>query len=168
MSGFREGYTTVGNAIASYLAGGTLPAEFTELSGAGGLVAYCPVSDEIDLVAGVGNFYQVIPACPFKLVRLFSSVAWLTLVGGTRSVVGQVQMGANAAANDMAVAANTNAAVLTQAVDTLSTFFGSTVTPSPVLDLSTNGLRLKVVSAMTGTSPVCKVRLIGFAGLMPL
>lgn len=124
----------------------------------GSLIALNAISEEMDLVNGAGTFYSMIPACPFYMVRLVSPSAWITVVGGTRSVVGTFQSGSNSAADDYGTAANFNAAFLTQEANTLATLNINTVTPVPVLDLTTNGFRLKVATAMTGTAPVCKAR----------
>lgn len=134
----------------------------------GSLIAVNLISENMDLVGGAGNFYSLIDPCPFYLVRLVSPSGWITSVGGTRSVVGTFQSGSNSAADDYGTAAAFNSAFLTQAANTLATLNINTVTPVPVLDLTTNGFRIKIVTAMTGTVPVCTVRATAIGLLMAI
>lgn len=50
MSGFRDGWTTVGNAIADYVGAGTLPGSFTELLSRGRSVQIEAKTPTIDLM----------------------------------------------------------------------------------------------------------------------
>jgi hypothetical protein len=148
-----------------------LPAAFTDLTvdeiveqlGIPG--AFIPIcSAEIDLVASAGQFFELIPPTPRFLSMLTPSV-WITAVGGTRSVAPNVSIGANANANDYLNNQALNAGILTQAINT-RTLFGTAISPVPILDLTANGLRIKVESNLTGTVPVCRIRVIGSAAVV--
>lgn len=157
---WRQGFVNIGAALLGGLnaAFGTLTSTdiLRQLGNNAGGVPSC--SAEIDLVADVGQFFQLIPAMPRRLASLTPTV-WITAVGGTRSVAPNVSLGTNANANDYLNNQPLNAGILTQAANT-RTLFGTAVSPTPILDLTTNGLRFKLESALTGITPIAKIRVV--------
>lgn len=158
-----------GDGYSDFRAGlvGGEPAAFSRVIASGGEVIPGWVSAEIDLTAAASTVFQLVSPQPL-LFRAVTISAWLTSVGGTRSATANVSSGANAGIDDLASATNVAAGVLTQAAGTTFTFFTALVAPISMLDLTANGLRLKINTSLTGTVPLAKVRLLVSGFTVPL
>lgn len=155
-----------GSALAATLTSGQLEVP-TALLQRGTLTTPMFVSPEIDFTAAGDTV--LIPPISARLLLIQTFLLWLTQVGGTRSVAPNIQVGSNAAVNDFAAAQAAAAAILTQAANTRLTVLTGTVTPAVVPDLSAaSGLVFRVNTPLTGTSPVCKGRIVAMTPLFML
>lgn len=147
--------------LATALKAGTMSAsDFDKLASAitgMGLNSFA-LSAEINFAtaAGVG---VIVPPTAIKLSSGGGGVILLTAKDGTVTVAPTLQIGTNAAINDLN-GSQTPAGFTTQAVDTRIVL----TTPSPVganLSLATNGIRYNVTAGATlGTATVLRGRIL--------
>lgn len=142
--------------------------DFTKLATvtAGSTLCGLAYSQVIDLTTT--GTYVLIPAIAAR-IRLVVAMTWeLETVGGTRSVAPTLSVGGNDSTYDDLCASQTGAAgLLTQAAHT-GGLAVTTVSPNPMVDLTTSGLKVKITAAMTGSSPVCTARLLVLYALFPV
>jgi hypothetical protein len=130
----------------------------------GGVVHCAWVSEVIDLT--VTGTYDLVPPVGYRFDR--GAVAWeIKSTGGTISTSPTYSVGANDATYNDYLAAQTSAGFTTQAAETIVSP-GSFVTPTPVRDISANGIKIVVSVAATGTSPVLTARLRMLGTLVPI
>jgi hypothetical protein len=130
-----------------------------------GGVTHCAwVSEVIDLT--VTGTYDLVPPMGYRFDR--GAVGWeIKSTGGTISTSPTYSVGANAATYNDYLAAQTSAGFTTQAAETIVSP-GSFVTPTPVRDISANGLKVVVSVAATGVAPVLTARLRILGTLVPI
>jgi hypothetical protein len=117
----------------------------------------------IDLT--VTGTYQVIPPVAKRFDR--NTTAWeIKTKSGTISTNPTWQVGANAAVDNL-LPSQTPTGFTTNAVETSTAAATSFVTPTPFVDLTTNGLRIQVTVAATGTNPVLTARFRILGALLP-
>jgi hypothetical protein len=121
-------------------------------------------TEVIDLVTT--GTYNLVPPVGYRFDR--GAVAWeIKSTGGTISTSPTYSVGANASTYNDYLAAQTSAGFTTQAAETIVSP-GSFVTPTPVRDISVNGLKVVVSVAATGVDPVLTARLRILGQLIPL
>ena len=109
--------------------------------------------------------YQVIPVSNKRLFRSSANFEWKT-VGGTISTNATYSGGCNSTVDDT-FPSHTPTGFTTAVVETNSGAPSSFANPTPVCDLSQFGFRVKIITAVTGTSPVLKGRFIQLGALIP-
>lgn len=129
----------------------------------GSSIAVMNYSSVIDLTTT--GVYAVIPAQAKRLFRYpaLGPLIWgLETVGGTRSTNITFSVGSNAPSYDNLYASATgNAALLTAGANTANSA-GTAISPFPIVDLTTDGLKVNVTVGITGASPVCTARMYCF------
>lgn len=134
-----------------------------DISGKGGTVCRSWMSAPIDFAGATGDF-EVIPPIPFRLDAVWGTVEVLTK-SGTISTNPAFSLGTEASTFANFITAGVKTGFTTASANTIPYYMFFTTN---LVDLTANGLRLKLATAVTGVAPVLTTRVVLSGVLVPV